>query len=182
MKSGCYVAVLVLMLLGSIFPQLCVASPITVQYQALDLGNGRWQYVYDVQNDSWVQSIKEFTVWFDRAKYRNLQVATPNPPAANWNEMVAQPDPVLHDDGFYDALAVGSGISLGSHVAGFTIAFDWLGSGKPGPQSFDIVDPITFQTKYSGVTLPEPSAFILLAGAIAASRRRRARPFCDNKM
>jgi hypothetical protein len=112
----------------------------------------------------------------DGVKYRNLEVITPDPPAANWDELVVQPDPILHDDGFYDALALGAGILVGSQEAGFAVQFDWLGSGEPGPQPFDIVDPVTFQTKYSGTTLPEPSALILLAGAVAAARRQQMRP------
>ena len=175
MRSRCYVAVLVLVLVGSIFPKKCLALPITVGYQASDLGGGHWKYIYDVRNDSFSEPIQEFTIWFDRAKYRTLQVATPNPPAADWDELVVQPDPILHDDGFYDARALGAGILVGSQETGFVVQFDWLGSGGPGRQPFDIVNPITLQVEYSGMTVPEPSAWILLAGGIAAARRWRVR-------
>ncbi len=99
--------------------------------------------------------------------------ADPDPPAAAWNELVAQPDPLLHDAGFYDALRKTAGIPLGGAVSGFAVQFDWLGSGSPGGQPFDIIDPVTFQPVYSGTTLPEPGTAAVLGLLAAASLRRR---------
>jgi len=53
-------------------------------------------------------------------------------PAAAWNEVVVQPDPVLHDSGFYDALTRRVGIPVGGGEGGFAVTFDWLGPGTPG--------------------------------------------------
>ena len=92
-----------------------------------------------------------------------------------WDELVVQPDPILTDDGFYDALATGDGIAQGASFAGFTAQFDWLGTGEPGAQLFEIIDPDTFETIYSGQTVPEPTALtLLMLGAALTATRRRA--------
>src|SRR5262249_23476464 len=92
-----------------------------------------------------------------------LSIATSNPPADNWSELVAQPDPPIHADGFYDALSTTGGIPAGNHVAGFAVTFDWLGTGLPGAQRFDIVDPANFAVRFSATTIPEPSTILLVA-------------------
>ncbi|WP_428357640.1 IPTL-CTERM sorting domain-containing protein [Methyloprofundus sp.] len=40
----------------------------------------------------------------------------------------------------------------GSILAGFSITFDYLGTGTPGSQVFDIINPDTFVTVDNGVT------------------------------
>jgi MYXO-CTERM domain-containing protein len=62
---------------------------------------------------------------------------------------------------------------MGGGVSGFAVTFDWLGTGEPGAQPFDIVDPDTFEPIYSGTTVPEPAAGLMAMLAAAALRRRR---------
>ncbi|NLE59091.1 MAG: PEP-CTERM sorting domain-containing protein [Planctomycetes bacterium] len=150
-----------------------LAVPVTVSYELTSFGGERYRYDYDVTNVSLAGSIRELTIWFDDALYRNLVLATPDPPAANWSELVVQPAPSFHDDGFYDALAIGGGIAVGDHVSGFAVEFEWLGTGLPGSQPYDVVDPVTFQTQYADFTMPEPATLALLAGGLAFARRRR---------
>ncbi len=155
-------------------PPLGGTDPLDISYHLSALGGTRWAYTYDVMNISWTQPIQEFTIWFDRNTQRNLAIGTPNPPAGDWSELIAQPDLVLQADGFYDALSLTGGIAPGSHVFGFSVAFDWLGEGVPGAQPFEIIDPQNFHTLYSGTTIPEPAcAVLLLAGATAFARRGR---------
>ncbi|MBN1491443.1 MAG: PEP-CTERM sorting domain-containing protein [Phycisphaerae bacterium] len=146
-----------------------------ISYEVSDLGAGRWKYTYEVKNVSLAQPVNEFTIWFNRSRYANLAVASSNPPASTWSELVVQPDPVLHDDGFYDALQTPGGIGIGTSVGGFAVEFDWLATGQPGAQPFDIIDPVSLQTRYSGITVPEPSTLALLALGGLVTIRRQAR-------
>jgi len=165
----------VMVMLGSIGSVLA-ENPTQISYQAADLGGGRWQYTYDVWNNSLAEGIDEFTVWFGVGSYDNLLITTTDPPAANWYELVWQPDEFLGDDGGYDALATGLDIGIGEHVAGFAVSFDWLGTGEPGAQFYEIIDPDTFATLDSGWTVPEPGAVLLLGlGAVKVLTRRRKR-------
>lgn len=127
--------------IGIVCTLLCVrvvlAAPETqIIYSTTDLGLDRWQYTYDVMNISLTDGIEEFTIWFGIDLYDNLAVETLDPPAGNWDEIVWQPDPVLKDDGGYDALVESwnPGISQGQTVSGFSVTFDWLGIGEPSSQ------------------------------------------------
>jgi hypothetical protein len=172
MKRNCYLAAAALALL--VATAWADAPSVTVEYAASPLGGGRWQYTYTVENPALGRPVEEFTIWFGYDAYRNLALATPDPPAAAWNEVVVQPDPVLHDSGFYDALTRTVGIPVGGSEGGFAVTFDWLGAGTPGAQAFDILDPVTFQPVYSGMTVPEPATLALLSvlGVLTLRRRR----------
>ena len=151
------------------------AGPAQITYEATDLGGWQWEYVYTVSNLTLAEPIEEFTVWFGLGQFAQLVATSETPVTTEWDELVVQPDPVLTDDGFYDALATGSGIAPGSSVWGFTVHFDWLGAGEPGAQLFEIIDPDTFETIYSGQTVPEPAASILLAVGVILTGRRSVR-------
>jgi hypothetical protein len=141
-----------------------------VSYVRSDLGGGHWKYTYAVSNTSPL-AINELAITFGRDRYRNLRVATPNPTAGAWSELVVQPDLILQDDGYYDALSLTGGIWPGGMVHGLSVEFDWLGGGQPGAQPFDIVDPLTFASQYSGMTVPEPTSLVLLSlGTLATLR------------
>lgn len=165
-------------LTGATFVFLLTATAVasldaTIFYQISDLGGGRWQYMYEVTNNSLTVPIEEFTIWFDYDFYTNLTVETPTTPA-EWDQLVLQPEPVLLDDGAYDAKALDAGISISQTLGGFTVSFDWAGIGEPGPQPYDIIDPQTFETIDSGTTIPEPATLLLLGlgGAILHRKRK----------
>jgi len=173
--TWCMMAALTLSALAGLVTPAAWADPppVTVAYDAAQLSASRWQYTYTVDNTALGQPVNEFTIWFGHDAYGNLTLATLNPPAAAWNELVIQPDPLLSDDGYYDALALAGGIPVGGGVSGFAVTFDWLESGTPGAQPFDIVDPQTLQPLFSGTTTPEPAGLLLAALAVLVARRPR---------
>ena len=75
-----------------------------ISFSVTDLGFDRWEYTYDVTNISLAEEIEEFTIWFGFGDYDNLTIETLDPPASNWDEIVWQPEPVIGDDGGYDAI------------------------------------------------------------------------------
>jgi len=166
--------------LGVVFGFLLTAGSFgastQIIYKTNELGTGRWQYTYDVKNISLTETIEEFTIWFDFGLYEDLAIQTPDPPASNWSEIVLQPEPVLQDDGAYDAKALGPGIGIGQVVTGFAVSFNWLGdSVMPGPQFYEIIDPTTYQTIDSGYTIPEPATIFLIGlGSLVLQIKRKA--------
>jgi hypothetical protein len=151
-----------------------IASAALIQFGATDLGGERWRYDYVVDNDG-NTPIDELTIFFDLGLYANVAVASAPP---GWDAIVVQPDPDLPDDGFFDALALGQGITAGAGLAGFSASFDWLGTGTPGEQRYDIVDPQTFATMESGTTtniVPVPATAMLATSAVMAVLPRMKR-------
>lgn len=170
--------------LVGVFAMLCSAPGFAtvITYQATQLGGTTWRYDYSVDNDTLEVPIEEFTIFFGLGQYANLtSLSMPD----GWDGFIAQPDPLLPDDGFIDLLASSSGVLPGLSVNGFSIVFDWLLEGTPGAQRFDIIEPVSFTTLESGVTtlasrqasVPEPSSLALFGTALLVfgllSRRRR---------
>ena len=150
-----------------------------ITYEIEDLGTGQWQYTHEVTNVN-LAMIEEFTIWFDEGLYDNLIVTTPSPLPTDWDEIVWQPDAVLSDPGAFDSLAIGSntGIGTGESVYGFSVSFGWLGTGSPGTQYYEIINPDTFETVDAGYTIPEPGTVLLLGlGAVVLRRRRQLGSF-----
>lgn len=167
----------ILALVGAGVVMLCsvgYAGESQIDYTVMELGGGEWQYSYEVSNLSLSVPIEEFTIYFGYGLFENLVVSTPDPPASEWDELVLQPEPQIADDGVYDAKANAPdlAIDMGETVGGFSVSFDWLGAGEPGPQFYQIVDPDTFVTIDYGWT-PEPATLFLLgAGGIVCLRKR----------
>ena len=147
------------------------ASATVITYTPSFLGGNQWQYDYTVASAAGDPTIDEFTIYFDPALYTNLATAaTPS----GWDPLVIQPDTSIPADGFFDELALVAGISPGDSLGGFAVSFDFLGTGAPGAQSYDIVDPNTFDTLSSGFTstassiptVPEPNTLALMGLAL----------------
>lgn len=174
-RKVCLLSAMLVLILMSVVMAEEPVEPVEIRYEATDLGAGRWEYTYDVYNNSLTEGIDEFTIWFGINSYDNLSIGISDPcVVANWNEVVWQPEPFLGDDGGYDALATGLDIAIGQNVSGFAVSFDWLGTGNPGSQFYEIIDPADYSTIYSGQTVPEPTTVILFGiGGLALLRKRR---------
>ncbi|AEG02521.1 hypothetical protein [Methylomonas methanica] len=164
-------------ILLSIFTYHSEAASVT--YQVDHIAGNQWKYNYSIANDVLPGDIGEFTVFFALGSYENLIVG--NTPVG-WDSLVAAPDSALSADGFYDALALVSGISPNTTLSGFSVIFDYLLLGSPGQQHFEIINPITFDILYSGNTelasngtVPEPGDISLFAIGLWLLRRNYSR-------
>jgi hypothetical protein len=145
----------------------------TIFYEAKPLGGAQWEYDYSVMNSTLGSPLQEFTIWFDYKLFRNLAIKSTN---TNWDQVVIQPQVIFApQDGYYDALTLGTGITGGDSESGFTVSFDWLSNGTPGRQPFDIVDPENYSVLDSGLTtplnaspVPEPGTILLTALGLVA--------------
>jgi len=157
-----------------------------VSYTATDLNGSTWQYDYTITNSFVPTNVGEFTVFFTLGQYSNLSVETS---PGTWSSIVAQPDPNLPADGFFDSQALNNGLAPGGTQSNFSVDFTWLGTGAPGPQTFDIVDTNDYSTLYAGTTTSGSSvaqapeidprsgvgAVVLLLGGLTVLGGRRSR-------
>lgn len=147
------------------------AQATVLEYDLIDIGAGQFQYEYTVTNNTLAVPIEEFTIWFDVDSYDNLAITTEEPLASQWDEII------LERTGFglpigYDAKSVIEGIQVGQTVGGFSVTFDSFGTGTPGPQFFEIINPTTFETIDSGYTVPEPATVLLFGFGVLVLRRK----------
>ena len=164
------------------------ASATVISYETTNVTGNTWRYDYSITNDTLADPLSELTLYFQLGSFENLQsLGAP----AGWNGLIAQPDPLLPDNGFIDFAALGAGVGSLQTLNGFSIQFDWLASGTPGSQAFDIIEPATFEVIDSGFTtpaappthsVPEPPTFALIVAALPMmllARYRRRRAGCD---
>ena len=143
----------------------------TVWYDVAALPAGRFEYTYEVVNDTLPIAIEQFTIWFSESLYHDLQVTTQPPLSGNWNENIFQSTPFGLPFG-YDAIAFVIPISPQTSQGGFAVSVDWLGQGVPASQFYEIVDPSDGHTLDSGYTVPEPATWLLLFFFFPILRRK----------
>jgi hypothetical protein len=162
----------------------------SVQYNLVDLGGGDYRYVYSITNDGSLGSgvpIQLFDIFFDPAQYleSSLSVTTPPPLNGDWDQIFLASSPGV--PAAYDALASAGGIADGATVTGFSVDFQWIGTGTPGVQPYEIYDPNTFALLEQGVSaspVPVPAALWLFSSGLvtllgARSTRKGTRHFTD---
>jgi len=146
------------------------AQAAVITFASTSLGGNRWLFEYTVSASASEPAIEEFTIYFAPGRYSNLAVESS---PGGWDSIVVQPDDAVPADGFFDSLTLGKSIGPGESESGFSVSFDFLDTGTPGRQRFDIVDPISFSSVFSGMTnladtappsdVPEPGIIFLFA-------------------
>jgi hypothetical protein len=148
-----------------------------IQSTYTPLGGNQWSVAFSVTNTGDPAPVSEFTVFFAEGLFANLAV-TGSP--GTWDSIVIQPDSGIPADGFFDALVLDQVDALdnGESQSGFSMTFDFLGSGAPGALPFDFLDA-NFTVIASGRTtlpgggggnVPEPATWVLSAVALVALR------------
>jgi len=174
----------VLVMFGFI-SRIALSAP-TLSYELFQIDGTQWQYNYTLFNDSEF-IIEEFSVWFDYNLYSELQLQSTPDVSAEWDEWISQPNSDFAANGLYDPFALtGNEVQPGETISGFAVSFNWLGSGSPSSQPFDIIDPTNYSVPlFSGETIldtphviPVPSAGLLATFGIATVfsyiRKRRS--------
>lgn len=143
------------------------------------VGQDLWRYTYSLIGFNF-QAGQGFSVFFNYQLYTNL--SNPQPAASpDWNAIAVQPDLILNQDGYYDALA---SINAPSLAGTFSVDVIWLGQGLPGTSQPFYTYDVNFQPLITGVTtegaVPEPGSIFLSflgAGVLWAGARKRFRSF-----
>lgn len=151
-----------------------------ITFHATDIGGGSWRYDYTLVNDSLAVPVEEFTIFFDVGLYENLR--SPAGPAP-WDLLLVEPDPGLPDDGWFDGLVfdIADALAPGASLAGFSVEFDFLGTGTPGRQNFEFLTADlellgSGLTTRPGASVPEPASVgLIAAGLLALLGIRRCR-------
>jgi hypothetical protein len=147
-----------------------------IYYTTENQSGNQWTYQYEISNLALEEGISEFTIWFELGKYSALQIVSDPLLDPDWNQIVWQPNHILNNNGGFDALTILQPILPNSNVNGFAVSFEWLGTGKPGRQYYEIINPNTYEVISNGYTIPEPCSIALMAlgsGILLGYRRRR---------
>jgi hypothetical protein len=141
-RMACLGMAAVLMSTGS-------AQAALIEHSASSLGGSAWRYDYRVVNSGPALSFDEFTVYVDAPGISNLSVlASP----AGWATVVVQPDPLLPDVGYFDAVNTSGPVAAGATITGFSVSFSAQPGFVPGAQRFEFVQSAPFAIVQSGMT------------------------------
>jgi hypothetical protein len=150
------------------------AAVLTVAYTTSDLadtvpGADRWQFTYRAAGS--LNPFEGFNVLFKPSDFAALSVDSTPP---GWLTYALGPDLAFATDGVFSSTIDGTG----TLPAEFIVSFDWIGTGVPGSQPFEIFDD-SFNVAGEGITtpatLPEPGSLILMGGGLAAFAMIRRR-------
>ena len=169
------------------------AGAVTVDYNAIDLSNGLWQFDYTIYNDSQMEiSAIDIFFGFDGGPYSNLELLP-----ASWLGDIGWGAGLFPQFDFAGILEPwilsawvedGDLLSYGGSLGVLSVQFDWAGNEAPGMQEFRLWDAIGSElVDYDRFTrpvenappVPEPGTMALLgtglAGLFAYYRKNKAR-------
>jgi hypothetical protein len=154
-----------------LFSLASAAQATTISYSLNALGGNRYSYDY-ILTATAAEPLEAFNIYFPFHEYANL---APGNLPVGWLAMLTQPDPALYVDGIFSAESINGQIPTGVPTAGFSIEFDWIGSGLPGRQGYNFTDARTGGNVWIGgtVQVPEPGTLglsLLMLGLIGYRR------------
>lgn len=160
MKS--FLLVIVLSLSVLFFASPAIADGVSVDYTAINLGSGTWQYDYTVQGSflaNWGVAI-----YFPTPNYGGGSITDLGTGSSDWLTFAFQADPTIPAPGEYDIVALVDSPSLSSV---FDVTFQWNGSGTPGSQAFNLFDftngaELLASGNTTIIATPEPSSLALM--------------------
>ncbi len=143
------------------------ADGVSVDFTAISLGSGTWQYDYTLQglfSANWGVAI-----YFPTPDYVGGSISDLATGSSDWLTFAFHADPTIPAPGEYDIVALVDSPSLGSV---FDVTFQWNGTGTPGTQAFDLFDYTngadllaSGNTTAASTVVPEPTTFLLMLSA-----------------
>jgi hypothetical protein len=154
------------------------AHAAVVQYATTSLGGDFWRYAYTLEGQAPTGGFDGVTIYFEPTSFGTLTnlVAPPG-----WDPLIVQPDTGLPADGFVDLLHSGGLLSGTVGPVAFSVDVEYLGTGVPGAQRFELYVSNPFSVVASGLTqqasnVPEPATVVLLALALGCAVLTQAQP------
>jgi hypothetical protein len=158
MRSFLLAVVLSLVFLSCVSPAR--ADDVSVEFTAINLGSGTWQYDYTLQGSflaNWGVAI-----YFPTPSYGGGSVTDLGTGGSDWLTFALQADPTIPAPGEYDIVAL---VDNPSRSSIFDVTFQWNGTGTPGTQAFNLYDFTSgAELLASGTTavVPEPTTLMLM--------------------
>lgn len=157
---------------------LCItANAASVKYEAVALGGTSWRYDYTLQGNATATAFDGLTIYFAASSFGQLSNELA---PSGWETLVVQRDTGIPADGFLDLLNLGGSLSGALTPVVFSLRVEYLGTGLPRSQRYELYQSTPFSVVASGETvqvgaIPEPrtNALMLLGlGAVVALRKR----------
>lgn len=130
---------------------LSTAGATTIEYISSDDGSGRYTLEFSVANDALTEDIEWFSIYFgDTTNGLNFTStsdysafspddwgAGAEAQPADWFSYSFEPS-AIDNPGMFNSDADINGIAAGNTLTGFTVSFDWTGSGTLGDLFFEV--------------------------------------------
>ena len=169
------------------------AGAAAIDYTAEHLSDNRWQYNYSITNGLETTNIGGFIVYFEYDLYMDLELKFSGDTVQGnrldgWQGdgeiYVYMPQSFMgiNENGeLVVTMGTDAWLMPGDTLGGFSVSFEWLGSGDPGSQLFKIFDDsfmclpddlhtqeyVSSQTRGDLTDAPEPQTFVLLGAGLA---------------